>query len=75
MKKWKLSIPSYRNQVEALKRVGYTELARKGDVEFQKFEEYMKRLVKILVKAERYFMYVKQTFEAIIEMKEIQFSS
>ena len=75
MKDYQLSLPSYLNQLTALTNVGYQDLASEAEITYKQFEEYIKSLVQILVQSRAYFGYVRNTFQAIREMKELSFSN
>ena len=75
MRGYKQSLPSYKTQLTALANVGYQDLAGEAEKTYKQFDEYIKSLVQILVRSRAFFRYVKNTFEAISERKELSFSS
>ena len=71
MNDYQMSLPSYQDQLRSLEKVGLSDLAKEANISYQKFEDYIKSLTQILVQSRSYFLNVKNSFEAIVEMKEL----
>eukprot|EP00092_Neocalanus_flemingeri_P062301 GFUD01075142.1.p1 GENE.GFUD01075142.1~~GFUD01075142.1.p1 ORF type:complete len:148 (+),score=21.70 GFUD01075142.1:60-446(+) len=71
LKDHQMNLPSYHDQLMSLEKVGYSELAREAHISYKKFEDYIKSLVEILVRSRSFFLHSKTSFEAILEMKEL----
>ena len=68
----KAGFPEHENHLKLLQKMGYSDLANLSRITYEKFHKYASSLAEVLTKAKYFFSYVKNTFETVLEMKNVK---